>query len=64
MLGNKGMLELYKPNGVRVLAVSYEAPVTDAQLLNTASKTLSKGYYMYRIRSFDTNVEVVGKLIK
>jgi hypothetical protein len=63
-LGNKGILELYQPNGVCVSAVPYEATATIAQLLNTVSKQLPKGYYMYRFRGCNAQTDIIGKLIK
>jgi hypothetical protein len=63
-LGHSGVLELYQPNGVRVLSVAYEATATKTQLLNTALNKLAKGYYTYRFRSNDAITEIAGKLIK
>jgi hypothetical protein len=63
-LGHNGVLELYQPNGARVLLMTYEATATRTQLLNTALRTLAKGCYTYRFRSNDAITEIVGKLIK
>ena len=63
-MGHNGVLEVYMANGSRVMQIAYSASATKAQLLNTASKTLAKGYYTYRFRGTDVNMEIVGKLIK
>jgi biopolymer transport protein ExbB len=63
-LGHNGVLEVYMVNGSRVMELAYGASATKTQLLNTASKTLAKGYYTYRFRSNDANVDIVGKLVK
>jgi hypothetical protein len=63
-MGHNGVLEVYMANGSRVMEIAYGASATKAQLLNSASKTLAKGYYTYRFRSIDANVEIVGKLVK
>jgi hypothetical protein len=63
-MGHNGVLEVYMANGSRVMEIAYGASATKTQLLNTASKTLAKGYYTYRFRSNDANVEIVGKLVK
>jgi len=63
-LGHSGILELYQPNGVRVMSVAYEATATKAQLLNAASKKLAKGYYTYRFCGVDAKAEIMGKLVK
>jgi hypothetical protein len=63
-IGHNGVLEVYMVNGSRVMNVPYEASATKAQLLNTASKSLAKGYYSYRFRSDDSKIDIVGKLIK
>ena len=63
-MGHNGVLEVYMVNGSRVMQIAYEASATKTQLLNKASKTLAKGYYTYRFRGINANVEIVGKLIK
>jgi hypothetical protein len=63
-MGHNGVLEVYLANGSRVMELAYSASATKAQLLNTASKSLAKGYYTYRFRSVDAKVEIVGKLVK
>jgi len=63
-MGHNGVLEVYMANGSRVMEIAYGASATKTQLLNAASKTLAKGYYTYRFRSIDANVNIVGKLIK
>jgi len=63
-MGHNGVLEIYMANGSRVMEIAYGASATKVQLLNTASKTLAKGYYTYRFRSIDANVNIVGKLVK
>jgi len=64
VIGHNGTLEVYTANGSRVMEIAYGASATKTQLLNTASKTLAKGYYTYRFCSVDANVEIVGKLLK
>jgi len=64
VIGHNGTLEVYTANGSRVMEIAYGASATKTQLLNTASKTLAKGYYTYRFRCVDANVEIVGKLLK
>ena len=63
-LGHNGVLEVYMANGSRVMEIAYGASAIKAQLLNTAYKSLAKGYYTYRFRSVDGNVEILGKMIK
>ena len=63
-MGHNGRLEIYMTNGSRVMELAYGASITKAQLLNTASKTLAKGYYTYRFHSTDANADIVGKLVK
>jgi hypothetical protein len=63
-LGHNGVLELFQPNGALVMSVGYDASATKAQMINTASKSLAKGYYTYRFRGTDAKVEIVGKLVK
>jgi hypothetical protein len=63
-MGHNGVLEVYMANGSRVMQIAYSASATKAQLLNTASKTLAKGYYTYRFRGPDANMDIVGKLVK
>jgi hypothetical protein len=63
-MGHNGVLEVYMANGSRVMEIAYGASATKTQLLNTASKTLARGYYTYRFRGTDAHVEIVGKLVK
>jgi hypothetical protein len=63
-MGHNGVLEVYLANGSRVMQISYSATATKAQLLNTALKSLSKGYYTYRFRGTDANSVIMGKLVK
>ena len=63
-MGHNGVLEVYMANGSRVMEIAYGASATKTQLLNTASKTLAKGYYTYRFRGTDAKVEIIGKLVK
>jgi hypothetical protein len=61
---HNGVLEVYTANGSRVMEIFYGASATKAQLLNTTYKSLAKGYYTYRFRNVDANVEILGKMIK
>jgi len=63
-LGHSGVLELYRANGAKVMAIAYEATATKADLLSRASKSLAQGYYTYRFRSTDAQSIIVGRLIK
>jgi hypothetical protein len=63
-LKHGSILEVYKPNGVRVLERTCKAAATKARVLNEATTKLAKGYYIYRFRGLDANVEIVGKLVK
>ena len=63
-MGHNGVLEVYMANGSRVMEIAYGASATKTQLLNTASKTLARGYYTYRFRGTDAHVDIVGKLVK
>ena len=63
-MGHNGVLEVFMANGSRVMSMTYGASATKGQLLNTASKTLAKGYYTYRFHGIDAKVDVVGKLVK
>jgi len=64
VMGHNGVLEIYTANGSRVMEIAYGATASKTTLLNAASKTLAKGYYTYRFRSIDANVNIVGKLVK
>jgi hypothetical protein len=57
-------LEVYKPNGACVLKHTCKAAATTGRVLNEATKTLAKGYYIYRFRGLDANGDMVGKLVK
>jgi hypothetical protein len=63
-LSHNGVLEMYLPNGARVMSIGYDASTTKAQALGTASKSLSKGYYTYRFRTINGKTEQTGKLVK
>ena len=63
-MGHNGILSVYRANGVRVMELAYGPAAIKSQLLNTASRTLAKGYYTYRFSGTDANVVIVGKLIK
>jgi hypothetical protein len=63
-LGHSGVLEVYMANGSRVIEVPYEATAIKTQLINTAYKSLAKGYYTYRFRSRDANNDIIGKMVK
>jgi hypothetical protein len=62
-LGHNGVLEFYQSNGVKVMAVAYDATATRTTMLKNASKTLARGFYMYRFHSADAKAEILGKLV-
>jgi hypothetical protein len=63
-MGHNGVLDVYMVNGTRVMEIAYGPSSMKSQLLNSASRSLAKGYYTYRFHGTDADVQIVGRLIK
>jgi hypothetical protein len=59
----KGTIAIYQINGTRVMEAGYTTYASPAQLFKSVGHTLAKGCYLYKIRSFDMQIQRSGVII-